>query len=247
VVPRFALSVTEKTLHALGELYEAVRGDGVYFHTHLSENLDEIDAVRTGYGVEHYLDTYDGRCAGGGVSLLGRRSVFAHAVHCTDHELARLAETGSSIAHCPTSQLFLGSGTMPWRRTTASGVTVALGTDVSAGDEWLIPRVLNDCFKVHISEPGGQALSIPPADLLFTATLAGARALDIEDRVGNLDAGKQADFVVIDPQRQALLPELLARIDPGDADRVLFTLLMSMREDAIDGVYVRGRRVTAPE
>ncbi|KAA0116877.1 guanine deaminase [Mycolicibacterium sp. P9-22] len=247
VVPRFALSVTEKTLHALGELYEAVRTHGVYFHTHLSENLDEIDAVRAGYGVEHYLDSYDGRSTGGGVSLLGRRSVFAHAVHCTDHELARLAETGSSIAHCPTSQLFLGSGTMPWRRTTASGVTVALGTDVSAGDEWLIPRVLNDCFKVHISEPGGQALSIPPADLLFTATLAGARALDIEDRVGNLDAGKQADFVVIDPQRQALLPELLARIDPEDADRLLFTLLMSMREDAIDAVYVRGHRVTAPE
>lgn len=247
VVPRFALSVTEKTLHALGELYEPVRADGVYFHTHLSENLSEIEAVRADYGVQHYLDTYDGRCAGGGASLLGRRSVFAHAVHCTDHELARLAETGSSIAHCPTSQLFLGSGTMPWRRTTASGVTVALGTDVSAGDEWLIPRVLNDCFKVHISEAGAQALSIPPADLLFTATLAGARALDLEDRVGNLDVGKEADFVVIDPQRQPLLPELVARIDPADADRLLFTLLMSVREDAIDGVYVRGRRVTVPE
>lgn len=244
VVPRFALSVTEATLRALGELYDAVRADGVYFHTHLSENLGEIDAVRARYGVQRYLDTYDGRCAGGGVSLLGRRSVFAHAVHCSDHELSRLAETGSSIAHCPTSQLFLGSGTMPWRRTTDSGVTVALGTDVSAGDEWLIPRVLNDCFKVHISEPGGQSLSIPPADLLFTATLAGARALDIEDRIGNLDAGKEADFVIVDPGRQALLPQLLARIDPADADRVLFTLLMNMREEALDGVYVRGRRVT---
>src|SRR6478735_10658412 len=105
VVPRFALSVTEQTLHALGELYEDVRTDGVYFHTHLSENIGAIDAVRAGYGVQHSLDTYDGRSAGGGVSLLGRRSVFAHAVHCTDHELGRLAETGSSIAHCPTSQL----------------------------------------------------------------------------------------------------------------------------------------------
>lgn len=244
VVPRFALSVTGRTLHALGELYAAVRADGVYFHTHLSENLGEIDAVRAGYGVQHYLDTYDGRCAGGGVSLLGRRSVFAHAVHCTDHELSRLAETGSSIAHCPTSQLFLGSGTMPWRRTIASGVTVALGTDVSAGDEWLIPRVLNDCFKVHISEPGGQALSVPPADLLFTATLAGARALDLEDRIGNLDAGKEADFVVVDAGRQALLPQLLARIDPADTDRLLFTLLMNMREEAVDAVYVRGRPLT---
>lgn len=244
VVPRFALSVTERTLRALGELYAAVRSDGVYFHTHLSENLGEIDAVRTGYGVEHYLDTYDGRYAGGGASLLGRRSVFAHAVHCTDHELSRLAETGSSIAHCPTSQLFLGSGTMPWQRTIASGVTVALGTDVSAGDEWLLPRVLNDCFKVHISEPGGQALSIPPAELLFTATLAGARALDLEDRIGNLDTGKEADFVVVDADRQPLLPQLLARIDPEDTDRLLFTLLMAMREEAIEGVYVRGRRLT---
>ncbi|MGU3499818.1 guanine deaminase [Mycobacterium sp. C31M] len=244
VVPRFALSVTEKTLGALGELYESVRQRGVYFHTHLSENLSEIDAVRGSYGVEHYLDTYDGRFAGGGLSLLGPRSVFAHAVHCTDHELGRLAETGSSIAHCPTSQLFLGSGTMPWRRTTAGGVNVALGTDVSAGDEWLIPRVLNDCFKVHISEPGAEALSIPPADLLFTATLAGARALDLDDRIGNLDVGKEADFVVIDPQRQSLLPELLGRIGAHDADRLLFTLLMGMREDAVDQVYVRGRMIT---
>lgn len=244
VVPRFALSVTARTLHELGELYQAVREDGVYFHTHLSENLGEIDAVHAGYGVEHYLDTYDGRCAGGGRSMLGRRSIFAHAVHCTDHELHRMAETGSSIAHCPTSQLFLGSGTMPWRRTTAAGVNVALGTDVSAGDEWLISRVLNDCFKVHISEPDGAALSIPPADLLFTATLAGARALDIEERVGNLDAGKEADFLVLDPQRQPLLPELLARIDPADTDRLLFTLLMGMREDAIASVYVRGRLIS---
>ncbi|ABM16050.1 guanine deaminase [Mycolicibacterium sp. jd] len=241
VVPRFALSVTGRTLHALGELYDAVRGRGVYFHTHLSENVTEIDAVRTTYGVENYLDTYDGRFDGGGLSLLGPRSVFAHAVHCTDGELNRLSETGSSIAHCPTSQLFLGSGTMPWRRTVASGVNVALGTDVSAGDEWLIPRVLNDCFKVHISEPGGQGLSISPAALLFTATLAGARALQMEDRIGNLDVGKEADFVVIDPRCQPLLSELLTPIAPDDADRLLFTLLLSMREDAVGGVYVRGR------
>ncbi|CAN3131009.1 guanine deaminase [Mycobacterium sp. smrl_JER01] len=243
VIPRFALSVTERSLLAIGEFYESVRADGVYFHTHLSENVSEIQAVKASFNVDHYLDTYDGRCAGGGRSLLGRRSVLAHAVHCSDRELSRLAETGSSIAHCPTSQLFLGSGTMPWRRTTSSGVNVALGTDVAAGDEWLIPRVLNDCFKVHISEPGSQGLSIPPAQLLFTATLAGARALDIEDRVGNLDTGKEADFVVITSQRQPLLSELLAEIDPQDGERVLFTLLMGMREVAVEQTYVRGRRL----
>lgn len=247
VVPRFSLSVTGQTLYTLGEFYDAVRGSGVYFHTHLSENHAEIAAVRDTYRVDTYLDTYDGKFGAGsaqvGKSLLGPRSVLAHAVHCLDSELARMSDTGSSIAHCPTSQLFLGSGTMPWRRTTASGVNVALGTDVAAGDEWLISRVLNDCFKVHISEPGDAGLSLHAADLLFTATLAGARALDLESRIGNLDAGKEADFLVLDPQRERLLPQTLARIDVEDTDRLLFTLLMGMREDTVAQVYVKGRRL----
>ncbi|ULN48905.1 guanine deaminase [Mycolicibacterium goodii] len=242
VVPRFALSVTAQTLHALGELYDSVRDSGVYFHTHLNESIDEVAAVRESYGVRNYLDTYDGMFGHGsaGKSLLGPRSVLAHAVHCTHDELARMADTGTSIAHCPTSQLFLGSGVMPWQATVRGGVNVALGTDVSAGDEWLIPRVLNDCFKVHMSEPGDQAVALHPAELLFTATLAGARALALEDRIGNLDAGKEADFVVVDPHRQELLAESLAQIDEDDRDALLFTLLMGMREETVIQVYVKG-------
>lgn len=249
VVPRFALSVTPDTLMALGELYDGLRGAGVYFHTHLSENTAEIAAVRSMYGVDDYLDAYDGRFGPGsspaGKTLLGSHSVLAHAVHCTDAELARMAETGTSIAHCPTSQLFLGSGTMPWRRTTSSGVNVALGTDVSAGDEWLLPRVLNDCFKVHMSEAADAATSLVGAELLYTATLAGARALALADRVGNLDVGREADFVVVDPERQRLLPEMLARIDAEDTESLLFTLLTGMRDESVADVYVRGRRVSA--
>lgn len=249
VVPRFSLSVTARTLHGLGELYDEVRSRGVYFHSHLSENTAEVAAVRQAYGVESYLDTYDGRFGPGsavaGKTLLGRRSVLAHAVHCRDDELARMAETATSIAHCPTSQLFLGSGTMPWRRTTASGVVVAMGSDVGGGDEWLIPRVLNDSFKVHMSEPDDDAVALHPAELLFAGTLAGARALDLEERVGNFDAGKEADFVVLDPQRQLLLPELLAQADPADTDRLLFTLLMGLREAAVARVFVRGREMVS--
>lgn len=248
VVPRFALSVSPHTLSALGELYDGLRGAGVYFHTHISENTAEIASVQATYGVDSYLDTYDGRFGPGssiaGKSLLGPQSVLAHAVHCTDDELARMADTGTSIAHCPTSQLFLGSGTMPWRRTVSSGVNVALGTDVSAGDEWLLPRVLNDCFKVHMSEPGDSAASLVGAELLYTATLAGARALAMQDRIGNLDVGKEADFVVIDPQRQRLLPEMLARIEVDDTESLLFTLLTGMRDDSVADVFVRGRRVS---
>ena len=176
---------------------------------------------------------------------------MAHAVHCTDTELARMAETGTSIAHCPVSQQFLGSGTMPWRRTVAAGVNVAAGTDVGAGDEWLIPQVLGCAFKVHLSEPGDDAVALHPAELLFTGTLAGARALDAESRFGNFDAGKEADFVVVDPARWEPLELLLsngirAEDDEMARDQLLFALLLGMREPAITGVYVRGAQVVAP-
>jgi guanine deaminase len=169
-------------------------------------------------------------------------------VHCTDGELARIAETGSSIAHCPTSQLFLGSGTMPWLRTTSAGVTVALGSDIGAGDEWLIPRVLNDCYKAHISEPGTASAALHPAELLYTATLAGARALDMEARFGNFDLGKDADFVVVEPDRWEPLAHALAYGTPDDAgaERTVFRLLMGLREPAIAEVWVQGRRAQLP-
>ena len=258
VAPRFSLSVTPTTLAALGELYDEYRGRGVYFTSHLNENnrpgTGEIDLVKKQYSVRSYLDTYDGRflpgSAVGGASLLGRRSVLAHAVHCQDAELARMAETGTSIAHCPVSQLFLGSGTMPWSRTVASGVNVAIGSDFSAGDEWFIPSVLNACFKVHISEPDDAGLSLHPAVLLFLGTLAGARALDLEDRIGNFDVGKDADFVVVDPSRWDHYSNTLTRgsrpTDPMAArDALLFTSLMAMREITLVRTYVRGRRLVS--
>ena len=259
VVPRFSLSVTTQTLNALGELYDSVRDRGVYFHSHLNENnrpvTGEIDTTKDVYQVDSYLDTYDGKflpgSATGGKSLLGRRSILAHAVHCTDAELARMAQTGTSISHCPTSQQFLGSGTMPWKRTVAAGVNISMGTDFGGGDEWLIPRVLGDSFKVHISESGDAGISLHPAELLFSGTVGGARALDMEDRIGNFDTGREADFIVVNPAGWPPLASALARgtrsRDPELArDQTLFALLMSMREPAISGVYVRGRRLDGP-
>ena len=266
IVPRFSLSVTPKTMAALGDVYAEYRDRGVYFTSHLNENMrpksGEIDATKEVYKVNSYLDTYDGKflpgSAVGGKSFLGKRSVFAHGVHCTDAELARLAETHSSIAHCPSSQLFLGSGTMPWRRTISAGVNVAIGSDYGAGDEFFIPQVLNACFKVHISErsPAGidpytqddQTISLHPAELLFTGTLAGARALDQEDRFGNFDVGKEADFVVFDPSKNTTydltLKHMYQNPDAKTArDAHLFAVLMLARESVVSATYVRGRKL----
>jgi guanine deaminase len=258
IVPRFSLSVTAETLKNLGDLYDEMRDRGVYVHSHLNENdrpgTGEVDTTKQTYQVNTYLDTYDGKflpgSSPGGKSLLGRRTILAHCVHCQDAELERMAETQTSISHCPVSQLFLGSGTMPWRRMVASGVNISAGTDFGGGDEWLIPRVLGDAFKVHITEPGDAGVSMHPAEMLFLGTLAGARALDMEARFGNFDVGKEADFVVVDPSRTPALQGPIAHgvrsDDPGLArDQTLFALLMGIRESSIAEVYVQGRNVTA--
>jgi guanine deaminase len=256
VVPRFSLSVTTETLGNLGDLYDEVRDRGVYMHSHLNENnrpgTGEVDSTKHVYQVNSYLDTYDGKFLPGsevgGKSLLGPRTILAHGVHCQDVELDRMAETGTSIAHCPISQLYLGSGTMPWKRTVDSGVNIAAGTDFGGGDEWLIPRVLGDAFKVHMNEDGAAAVSMHPAEMLFIGTLGGARALDMEDRFGNFDLGKEADFVVVDPAGTPSLGATLrnaVRADDSDLarDQTLFALLMGIKETSIAEVYVRGRRV----
>ncbi|MET0901224.1 MAG: guanine deaminase [Mycobacterium sp.] len=258
IVPRFSLSVTTETLKNLGELYDSVRDRGVYVHSHLNENnrpgTGEVDVTKEIYQVNSYLDTYDGKflpgSVVGGKSLLGRRTILAHCVHCQDVELERMAATGTSISHCPVSQLFLGSGTMPWLRTVAAGVNIAAGTDFGGGDEWLIPRVLGDAFKQHITEPGDAGVSMHPAEMLFLGTLAGARALDMENRFGNFDVGKEADFVVIEPAGTPALDAMLTygvRADDPDLarDQTLFALLMGIRESSITQVYVQGARVAA--
>ncbi len=256
IIPRFSLSVTTETLEALGKLYSRYRDRGVYFSTHLNENNrpgdGEIADVLNGYQVEAYLDTYDGRFLPGGKeggkSLLGHRSIFAHGVHCADRELSRLAETGSSIAHCPISQQFLGSGTMPWRRTIGAGVTVAAGTDFAAGDSWFMLDVINATYKVHISEPGEGGISLHPAQLLHLVTVGGARALDLEDRIGNFDPGREADMVIIDPAKWDPLAYALEwglrADDPIKRKHArLFKVLMGAKEAVVTGTYVRGKKL----
>jgi guanine deaminase len=140
---------------------------------------------------------------------------------------------------------------MPWRRTTAAGITVAAGTDIGAGDEWLIPRVLNDAYKVHLSEPGPDSVALTPAELLYTGTLAGARALDLDARIGNLDRGKDADIVLVDASDWEPLARTVERAGHRAdnaavaAEQILFALLMGLREPALKAVLVAGHEIKA--
>ncbi|WP_313281941.1 guanine deaminase [Stutzerimonas balearica] len=194
VTPRFAPTSTPEQLALAGQLFKEY--PDLYMHTHLSENRKEIEWVRELFPERQgYLDVYDHH------GLIGARSVFAHGVHLCDEECQRLGETGSAVAFCPTSNLFLGSGLFDLEKVEGFGVRVGLGTDVGAGTSFSQLQSLNEAYKVMQL----QGKKLDPFKSLYLATLGGARALYLDDRIGNLQPGKEADFVVLDYQATPLI------------------------------------------
>jgi guanine deaminase len=188
VTPRFALTSTPEQLTNIGKLLQEF--PDVYLHTHLSENVKEVEAVVAEFPEsDGYLDVYDR------AGLVTERSVFAHGVQLTDREFARLSEAKSAIAFCPTSNLFLGSGLFKLGKAKSleTPIKVGLGTDVGAGTSFSILKTASAAYQV--AQLRSQKLSAFQA--LFLATLGGARALCLEDKLGNFEIGKEADFVVL--------------------------------------------------
>jgi guanine deaminase len=233
VTPRFSLSASDEMLDACAQLL----GKGVWFTSHINENLAEIATVAGLFpGARHYLDTY---CRHG---LVTPRSVFAHNVHPGDAELALLAGHGASVAHCPTSNSALGSGLFPLRRHIEHGIGVALGSDVGAGSGLFLPKeALQAYFIQQLLGPAG--MSLTPAHLLYLATRAGARALGLEDRVGDLAVGKDFDAVWLRPADGSTLAVNLRHArDTSDALARIFSLATPAD---VAGVWVAGLRVEA--
>jgi guanine deaminase len=227
VTPRFAVTSSDAQLAMAGEL--AAAHPDILVHTHMSENLEEIATV-AGLFPAHgsYLDVYDR------FGLVGDRSVFAHCVHSEEADLRRLAEAGATAAFCPSSNLMLGSGLFSLKQACGCGTKVALGTDVGAGASFSLLHTIGEAYKV--GQLQGEPLD--PLHALYLATLAGARALRIEDKVGNLEPGKEADFIVIDPRATALLARRTAR---GTLRDKLFALSILGDDRAIERTYVAGR------
>jgi guanine deaminase len=219
VTPRFAPTSTPEQLALAGRLLG--EHDGLYLQTHLSENLAEIEWVKALFPERSgYLDVYDH------FQLLGERSVFAHGVHLCDAECARLAETGSAVAFCPTSNLFLGSGLFNLPMAERHRLKVGLGTDVGAGTSFSILQTLNEAYKVMQL----QGARLSPFKSLYLATLGGARALSLEERIGSLNVGCEADFLVLDLKATPLLDYRLAQC--RDIAETLF-VLMTLGDDRV--------------
>lgn len=200
ITPRFAPTSSPQQLAAAGRLLREY--PDLYLHTHIAENRQEVEWVRQLFPERrNYLDVYDHH------GLVGARSVFAHGIHLCDEECARLGESGAAVAFCPTSNLFLGSGLLDLARLEHHGVRVALGTDIGAGTSFSQLQTLNEAYKVLQLQ--GQTLD--PYKALYLATLGGARALYLDDRIGNLQPGKEADFVVLDYSATPLLEHRLSQ------------------------------------
>lgn len=233
VSPRFSVSCSEEMLGACGELLRSA--DGLLFTSHLNESPAEIGLVASLFPwARDYLDTYERH------GLLGARSVFAHDVHVTDDELGRLAGAGAAVAHCPSSNAFLGSGLFPLRRHCESGVRVALGSDVGAGTGLSMFKEGLTAYHTQMLL-GSEGMRLSPAQLLWLATGAGARALGLDGEVGDLTPGKSADFVLVRPPAGSTLATVLEGCDSIEAALgALFTLA---REESIAEVRVAGEVV----
>ncbi|MBS0362528.1 MAG: guanine deaminase [Proteobacteria bacterium] len=228
VTPRFAVTSTDAQLAMAGEV--AAAHPDVLVHTHMSENLDEIARVRELFpDARDYLEVY------ARFGLAGPRSVFAHCVHADEGVLTRMRQAGSAAAFCPSSNLLLGSGLFRLKQACACGVTVALGADIGAGASFSLLHMMGEAYKV--GQLSGEALD--PIHAFYLATLAGAKALKIDDKVGNLQPGKEADFLVLDPSATPLLARRTAQA--ASIDEVLFALSILGDDRAVERTYLAGR------
>ena len=215
VTPRFAVSCTPEMLRRSADLAHET---GTYWQTHIAEDRAEIDEVaRLFPDALDYTDVYDR--AGG----LGPHTLLAHAIHLSDREVARLAEAGVNLAHCPASNLFLASGAMPLGRYLAAGLSIGLGSDVAAGpDVSLFATMRAGAY----TQNGRRAMLFDPEppctpiEWLELGSLGGARALGLDDLIGSIEVGKEADLIIVDPSLTEPLPGVpLPPADPGTRRR----------------------------
>jgi len=194
ITPRFAPTSTPELLEVAGAL--KAEFPEAWVHTHVSENLAEVNWVRELFPERaNYCDVYDH------YGLLGPKTVLAHAIHLSAEELELLAARDARISHCPNSNLFLGSGLFPMDAVVAKNISFGLGSDIGGGTTPSLFNAMADAYKIQ--QVRGMVLS--PFQLWYLATLGGATTLSLASETGSLEAGKSADFVVLDLEATPLL------------------------------------------
>jgi guanine deaminase len=231
ITPRFAPTSTAEQMELAGALWK--EHPGTYLQSHVSENRAEVDYARSVYP-EHsgYLDIYDHH------GQLGPRAIYGHGIWLTDAEMARMHESGTAIAHCPTSNMFLGSGLFDLRRAKQAGrpVRVGLATDVGAGTTLSMLQTMGAAYKV--AQLGGGSLSAPHA--LYLATRGAAQALYLEDKIGSIAVGMEADLVVLNMKSTPLIEFRMQHCE--SLEEALFVQMTLADDLAVHHCFVAGTR-----
>ncbi|NNE79522.1 MAG: guanine deaminase [Silicimonas sp.] len=230
ITPRFSPTSTPEQLKALGALW--ADHPECPMQTHLSEQLEEIDWVASLFPeARDYLDTYES------AGLIGPGALFGHAIHLGERERARIKETGSALVHCPTSNTFIGSGLFDLGGLKGEGQTVGLATDTGGGSSFSMLRTMAAAYEV--GQLRGRATH--PAELLWLATEGSARALRLEQRIGRLAPGMDADLVVIDLASTPVIAQRAARAN--DIWEAVFPTIIMGDDRAIAEVRIMGEPV----
>jgi guanine deaminase len=230
ITPRFAPTSSEAQLQLAGEL--AMAYPDTFIQTHVSENDAECAWVKELFPKSRsYLDVYDR------YGMMRPRAMFGHCIWLDDVDFARMAETQSAAAICPTSNLFLGSGLFDFDRADAARVPLSLATDVGGGTSFSMLQTMNEAYKV--ARLKGSYL--PAVRMFYMATLGAARSMQLEGTIGSFAPGAEADFIVLDPQATPLLARRTERC--GNLEELLFALALLGDDRAIMATYSAGNKV----
>ncbi|MEJ2030157.1 MAG: guanine deaminase, partial [Maritimibacter sp.] len=230
ITPRFAPTSSRAQLDALGALW--AEHPEVLMQTHLSEQHEEIDWVHELFPeARDYLDVYER------AGLLGPGALMGHAIHLTPRERARLREAGASLIHCPTSNTFIGSGLFDMDGLMREGQIIGLASDTGGGSSFSMLRTMAAAYE--IAQLRGTVLH--PAQLWWLATAGSARSLRLDDKIGTLAAGMEADLAVID---LAATPAIAQRAGRAESlwEEVFPTIMMG-DDRSIAATYVAGKLV----
>ncbi|MCP8894051.1 guanine deaminase [Shinella daejeonensis] len=230
ITPRFAITSTPAQMEMAGAL--AREFPDLHIQTHLSENHEEIRVT-----CELYPEAVDYTDIYAHYGLLGPKSLFGHCIHLSGREADAMSEAGAVAVHCPTSNLFLGSGLFPLKDLLRreKPVRVAVATDVGGGTSYSMLKTMDEAYKIQ--QLLGERLN--PFESFHHMTLGNAEALSLADRIGTLEVGMDADFVVLDA---AATPAMALRMEVVRSLADELFLLQTMGDDrAVRETYVAGR------
>ncbi|MCE0495371.1 guanine deaminase [Vibrio salinus] len=230
ITPRFAPTSSPLQLMKAGQLSKVF--PDVFIQTHLSENIDEIEWVKQLFpDCCDYFQVYEK------YGLARERALFGHGIHLTDREINAVKHSGSAIISCPTSNLFIGSGLFPYFRLKENNIPVAVASDIGGGTSLNLFKNLAELYK--ILQLQGQNLNV--FESLYLCTQGAACALKLEDKIGNLNTGTEADFIELKPDSIPILSQRLSHAD--NLAEMLFATMILADERVIKHTYVSGNLV----